>query len=92
MEQTHAIQEMQNTSDPHVELLQRVTNQLDNLSNKSCARRKGTSTPSYIVMEDFKAPAWSSYLGVLGFHYAIWLSLFNTLSYLNNTLFQVVLA
>ena len=32
MEQAHAIQEMQNTGDPHVDLLQRVTNQLDNLS------------------------------------------------------------
>ena len=31
MEQAHAIQEMQNIGDPHIDLLQRVTNQLDNL-------------------------------------------------------------
>ena len=32
MEQALAIQEMENTGDPHVDLLQRVINQLDNLS------------------------------------------------------------
>ena len=32
MEQAPAIQEMQNIGDPHVDLLQRVTNQLDDLS------------------------------------------------------------
>ena len=32
MEQAPTIQETQNTGDPHVDLLQRLTNQLDNVS------------------------------------------------------------